>query len=105
MGAVEFVPCTGVPTVKPVLVGPAVGSTVASRTPVLDWAGPDCATTFKLVLRRGSATGTVVMNKTVFPASQLKTVTLVHGATYFWQVKACVAAGCLAGTQWSFKVK
>ncbi len=105
VGAVEFVPCTGVPTTKPTLVGPASGAILNTTQPLLDWAGPDCATKFKVIVRRGTASGTIVFSKTVFPASQVKTSALSRSTTYVWQVKACDAAGCLAGDRWTFRIK
>jgi hypothetical protein len=104
VGAVEFVPCSGVPTTKPVLVAPAPGATLITTQPSLDWYGPDCATRFKVVVRRGGPNGAVVFRQTVFPSSQVKTSALSHRTAYDWQVKACDAAGCLAGDHWTFKV-
>jgi hypothetical protein len=105
IGAVEYVPCTGTPTTKPTLVSPALNASLTATQPILDWAGPDCATKFKVVVRRGSTTGTTVFSKTnVFPQSQVQTTALTRARTYFWRVTGCNAAGCLAGDWWSFKI-
>ena len=104
VGAVEFVPCTGVPTTKPALVGPASGAVLTTSKPLLDWAGPDCATKFKVIVRHGGATGTIVFSKTVFPGSQILTSALPRSTTYVWQVTACNAAGCRAGAHWTFRI-
>jgi predicted outer membrane repeat protein len=104
VGAVEFAPCSGAPTTKPTLLGPLSGATLTTTQPILDWYGPDCATKFEVVVRRGSPTGTIVVNKAVFPASQLKTSALAKGHTYYWLVKGCDSAGCIASDQSTFSL-
>jgi len=104
VGAVEFIPCAGQPDSQSALLFPPPDAVITSTQPVLDWAGPDCATSFKVQVRKGSTTGTTVFSKSVFPASQAKSVALTHAKTYFWRVKACNAIGCFVGDWSSFKV-
>jgi predicted outer membrane repeat protein len=103
VGAVEFVPCSGLPT-KPALVSPKANSRVTVTKVPLDWAGPDCATSFKVRVRQGSTSGPVVFTATRFPSSQVTTSTLARGHSYRWHVTACDTSGCTTGPWWSFTV-
>jgi hypothetical protein len=104
VGAVEFVPCAGVPT-KPVLLSPAQGEELSTQTLVLDWAGPDCAKTFNVELRKDSKSGAVIFSKSKIKITQAAPPKLAKLHKYFWRVTACNKAGCTTSAWGKFKVQ
>ena len=104
VGAVEFVPCAGLPT-APVLLSPALSAQVNTQAVLLDWAGPDCVKTFSVAVRQGSKTGAIVFAKSNLKPTQVTTASLAKNQKYFWQVKACNAAGCATSSWGKFTVK
>lgn len=100
VGAFEFAPCPTTPG-KPSLIAPANKAVITTATVALDWAGPDCAKTWNVVVRKGSKTGTVVFSKSKLKLSQATTGSLSAGE-YFWQVSACAGTSCTAGSWWKF---
>lgn len=102
-GAFESIPCPNAPG-KPALIAPVNKSTVATPQVVLDWAGPDCATKWSVVVRKGSKTGAIVFSKTKLRLSQVTTGALSSGK-YAWQVTACAGKVCTAGAWWKFTLQ
>lgn len=93
VGAFEFQPCAAKPP-KPKLLSPIKNAAVSTPQVLLDWAGPDCVAKFRVVVHRGSKTGSVVFTKDKIKATQVSTSTLPNNQTYFWQVIACNNVGC-----------
>ena len=104
VGAVEFVPCSGLPT-APVLLSPGASAQVSTQSVLLDWAGPDCVPTFSVIVRQGSKTGPLVFAKSNIKPTQVKTTTLAKNQKYFWQIKTCNAAGCATSSRGKFTVQ
>lgn len=102
VGAVEFVPCSGAPT-PPERIAPLQKAIVTTSQALLDWAGPDCAKTFNVIVRQKSKTGPVVFSKTKLKTSQVQTPALANNQTYVWQVTACVKTTCTASGWFKFK--
>jgi len=104
VGAVEFVACAGAPP-APTLLTPLDKEVRTLSDVVFDWSGPDCASGFDIVIRRGSKTGRIVHSfGGIWPNTQFSISDLPRGRKYFWQVTACNAAGCTAGAWRSFKI-
>lgn len=104
VGAVEFLPCTGTPT-KPLLLSPVSKAQVTAQTALLDWAGPDCAKTFSVVVRKGSKTGAIVFSKGSIKDTQVTSNALAKNQKYFWQVTACKGTHCATSSWGKFTVK
>jgi hypothetical protein len=102
-GAVEFVPCVAAPTLPNILV-PSDKEKLVTTNVLLDWTGPDCATDFTVVVRRGSKTGRLVFRQGGITETEFTTPPLPRGRKYFWQLIACNTSGCTT-TDWrSFKI-
>lgn len=104
VGAVESVPCTGVPT-KPQIWFPASGAQFTEQKVTLDWIGPDCVKSYSIVVRQGSKTGPIAFSKSKIKPTQATTTGLPRHSNYFWQVTACRTAGCATSVWSKFKVK
>ncbi len=104
VGAFEFEPCTGTPP-KPELLSPAKGQELTTQSVTLDWAGPDCAKTFNVELRRDSKTGILVLNKTKLKVTQATPPALAKNHKYFWRVTACIKTNCATSAWSKFKVQ
>lgn len=104
VGAIEYVPCTGAPT-KPELVAPKNKGTVTVPQVLLDWAGPDCAKKFRVVVRQKNAGGPVVFTKSGLKPTQVVTAALTAGKKYVWQVTACDGPVCTVGDWFKFKLE
>ena len=96
--------CTTLPT-KPKLLAPAIGAKLSTRRVSLDWADTKCATTYQVILKRGSWSGDTIVNKKGLTQSNLQTPELDAGKTYYWVVKACNTKGCVTSDMWNFIVK
>ena len=104
VGAFEYRPCTGKPAAP---TSPAVDAGAhdnVARDVFLDWVGPDCTTTYSVVVRFGSKTGPRQFSKANLPDSSITTSLLAPTDTYYWRVTACNAKGCVAGLWWHFTV-
>lgn len=77
----------------PSLLKPGNGKQVTKERVLLDWSDVQCAAKYKVLVRKGSAKGSKVDGKKV-TVSQYKTIALPAGVKYYWEVKACDAAGC-----------
>lgn len=104
VGAVEFVPCAGAPT-KPALLTPPQSAKLMTTKVLLDWAGPDCAKKFSIIVRRDSKAGSIVFTKSKLKTSQAMTGTLAKNHKYFWQVTACIGKKCVTSDWRKFKIK
>jgi hypothetical protein len=98
VGAVEFVPCAGIPP-KPQRLAPLKGAALVTTKVVLDWAGPDCVKTFTVVVRRDSKQGPVVFSKSS-KKTQITTTDLARNHDYFWRVIVCNGPNC-SNSKWT----
>jgi predicted outer membrane repeat protein len=103
VGAVAFSPCSGAPPAV-ALLSPERGEAVGPFEAVLDWAGGDCAQSFRATVRKRKRTGQVVFDATTRDATQITTTAFAKPGRYFWRVTACNAAGCTATGWRRFKV-
>lgn len=85
------------------LTTPSSGATVTKARVALDWTEDECATSYRVTVRRGKRNGAVVDKRTT-TRSAYKTVRLVRGITYFWSVKACNTRGCTNSGVSSFSI-
>jgi len=88
----------------PQLLLPADGVTVNVRNVLLDWSDVTCAAVYRVVVRKGSTTGTPVVLLTDTPVSQFITPELAKGETYYWHARACNPSGCQISVWRSFTV-
>ena len=94
--------CTTKPA-APAPLAPGANQLVSSRRPTLDWTARGCATSYSVVVRRGSSTGAVAVNSSGLTRSTLTTPTLGAGRTWAWRATACNARGCRAGAWSTFR--
>lgn len=90
---------------KPSLIKPVNKKSAPGPSVKLDWGDAACATKYKVVVRQGSETGTVVFKKGRLIVSTVLTTPLTTGVKYFWQVTAMNAFGSTESSWFSFKVK
>ena len=64
-----------------------------------------CVQGYKVVIRRGSATGTVVQTVPLVGPSALLTTTLARAHTYYWRVTAIGDRGTTTSVWRHFRVK
>ncbi len=84
----------------PGVVSPAAGADLYNHSITLDWTAPARATKYKIQVRQGSTTGTLIVNTTI--ASSLYTKTYTSHAHYWWRVAACNTwFGCSPFTDWT----
>lgn len=98
-------PACAIPPKKPKLFAPAVGAKITKRSVSLDWSDANCANTYKVVVKKNSTSGDVVVNKKGLKQSNYQTPELDAGKTYYWFVRACNSKGCTASDTWTFTVK
>lgn len=103
VGAVTSAPCSGAPP-APVLLSPEPGEGVGPFTAVLDWAGADCAQSYRATVRRRKRSGPVVFDGTTLDETQITTTAFAKPGRYLWRVTACNAAGCTATSWRRFKL-
>ena len=94
-------PCSSKPA-APSLVSPG-NNTLVSSPVTLDWTNVVCATYYKLMVRKGTTSGSTVVNQTNLPSSIYRGVTLTTGV-YYWRARACNTLGCTATGWWGFGV-
>lgn len=86
----------------PTLKRPNNKSTLGGTVAALKWQKTECATKYRVVVRRGAKKGALVMlDKT--RKHKVNTPSLARGYTYFWYVKAC-AQLCSRSATWQFTV-
>ena len=93
-----LVPC--VPAV-PEILAPMHKTRSKSRQPHLDWNDVECATFYKLQLRRDSAKGELVLKKGKLIASEFTPGALDVRTKYVWRVRACVKGETVVCSKWS----
>jgi hypothetical protein len=103
VGAFEYTPCPGAPT-APVILDPPNKAKLHGSKVTLDWAGPDCATKFSIVVRQGSKSGNIVYERPKINNTQTTPTNLSPGK-YFWQVTGYNSNGSTAGSFLKFKLK
>lgn len=96
--------CTGKPP-RPRLLTPADGATVSGTTLALDWRDMRCATSYKVVVRRGSNSGKVVDRASDLGESKYVTDALTVNRTYYWKVSACRDQECSKSGWWSVELR
>ena len=84
-GAVEI--CQAKPS-APVLTKPSSGASTSLRRVTLTWKAVPCVEGYKVVVRRKSATGTIVQTVALTQSTRVLTVTLARGYTYYWRITA-----------------
>jgi hypothetical protein len=102
VGAVEV--CATKP-VKATLLKPANGKKTKGPQVTLDWNDVPCATSYVVLVKLGSPTGSQVQKKAGLTDSTFTTKKLVKGQTYYWQITAVGDAGKTKSDWWSFQVK
>ncbi len=89
----------------PQLSKPKANAEVKSQTPQLDWNDVQCATKYKVVVKKDAKNGVKAFKKAV-TVSQVKTTALEKGHTYYWWVKACNAQKQCTKSAWGmFTIK
>ncbi len=83
----------------PSLISPASSAVLATRTPAFDWSDVSGATSYRLRVRQGSTTGTLVVSVSPSASTYATTTSLATGV-YYWRVAACNSGGCGAFTTW-----
>jgi len=92
------------PPAQPQLLSPPQAGVMDSVQVELRWSSAECANKFRLVVKRKSTDGTVVVRKGKLLTTSF-TVTLHNKRKYVWSVKACNAYGC-QGSGWGmFQVR
>ncbi len=89
---------------KPTLYKPNNGKSLNKARVKLDWADVICAAQFKVQIRDGSKSGPVVWTGKIITKSEVKTLPLTKGKTYYWQVTA-MGNGKAKSDWWSFSLK
>lgn len=90
---------------KPLLTAPKNAAEVNRTRVTLKWQSVECATHYRVVVRRNSEKGPVVVNERAVTGIKFKTDTLERGKTYYWQARACSANGCKKSPWESFVVR
>ncbi len=89
---------------KPTLVAPADKQTLNTTRVLLQWNGVPGASSYHIIVKQGSAKGTIVEDAITISALNLKTPKLAKGKKYYWYVLACKNAGCNSATPRTFKI-
>jgi CSLREA domain-containing protein len=101
-GAVEV---CGLKPAAPKLLKPVSGASTSLRRVSLDWSTVACVQGYKVVIRRGSTSGTVVQSVPLVGPSALLTTTLARGHLYYWRVAAVGDRGATNSAWRHFRVK
>lgn len=94
--------CSSKPA-APTLVSPG-NNTLVSSPVTLDWSNVVCATYYKLIVRRGTTSGSTAVNQPNLTSSIYRGVVLTTGV-YYWRARACNSLGCTATGWWGFGVQ
>lgn len=86
--------CLTVPG-KPVLIAPRGKVTVNSKMTTFSWTDSPCAATYKLVIRKNTAHGTIIVRKTHLLDSTYTYELPGRNRKYAWRVAACNQLGCI----------
>lgn len=97
--------CKNIPT-RPALQAPTGGSLLFTRIVTMAWSPATCGRTYRLIVKRGSTTGVLVLKKVGLTVTQFTPKTaFARGVTYYWHVKACNPIGCSKFSTWrKFKI-
>lgn len=90
---------------KPSLINPGNNKKAQGPKVKLDWSDTACATTYKVIVKQGSPTGTLAFKKGGLTHSQAKTTALTRGVTYYWRVLAINSFGKTKSLWFNFTVK
>ena len=85
------------------LTSPTKGQSIKKTKASLNWDDEECATTYRVTVKKGKKSGKTVDQKTVTKSSY-KTITLAKGSAYFWSVKACNTVGCSSTATSNFTI-
>lgn len=96
--------CAGKPS-KPTLASPNDASRLKVRKLKLAWNAAACASSYKLIVREGSAKGPRIVKKGGITKLEFKLKRLKNGVKYFWRVKAINSAGGRKSALWDFKIR
>lgn len=102
-GAYEYRPCTGKPAAPSALTADPGAPAPTYQNVVLDWVGADCTAKYNVVVRYHSPTGHIYFSQKNLKESSVTTSPLATGYTWYWQVTACNAKGCVAGPWKKFR--
>lgn len=94
--------CTSRPP-KPAQIEPYYGKKVNATVVQLQWASVECATRYKVILRKKQPKGPMIL-KAKETDTSFETE-LANRKKYVWQIKACNAYGCRSSDWWTFKVR
>lgn len=89
---------------KPTLVAPADKQTLDTARVLLQWNRVPGASSYHIIVKQGSAKGTIVVDAITTSAVNFKTPKLPKGKKYYWYVFACKDAGCNSSTPRTFKI-
>ena len=95
-------PCEGHPA-APNLVKPKNKTTTNNTQLILKWTRVECATNYRILIRKGSNNGDPVMRGST-KKIKVTTVNLARGLTYYWNIKACIKALCTRSKTWTFTI-
>lgn len=73
---------------KPSLLKPGDDALKKGPKVKLDWSDTACATTYKVIVREGSPSGSLAFKQTGLTKSRTQTTPLAPGLPYYWQVVA-----------------
>ena len=102
VGAVEV--CQSKPA-APALSKPANRASTTLRRVPLVWSTVACIQGYKVQIRRGSTTGTVVQSVSGLQAPSMVTTRLARGFTYYWRVTAVADRGSSTSGWRHFRVR
>lgn len=78
-------------------------STKVGKVP-FSWQSTECATSYNIVIRAGSKSGSTTLDKGVKTATSYTSKTL-KPSSYFWLIEACNKKGCVESKSRKFTVK
>ncbi len=100
----DIIGCTEGPD-KPSLINPRNNKKAQGPKVKLEWSDTACATTYKVIVKRGSSTGTLVFKKDSLTKSEVRTTALNLGMKYYWRVLAINSFGKTKSLWFNFTVK
>lgn len=96
-------PCA-VPPAEPHLNAPDKGSVIDKTQITLRWSEVECASKYRILVRRGSQDGPPVQRGKT-KKLHFTTSSLARGYWYFWNIKACISdQGCTRSKTWTFRI-
>jgi len=95
--------CTQIPD-PPVLLTPPAEAVVTVGPVLLDWADVSCATSYRVLIRRGPRRKATVYQRDRLLISQ-DVIPLLARGTYYWSVSVCNNYGCSSSMSRPFTVQ